>query len=270
MPSEQSLDSIPLWSFFVICVLVTLLAIEVGLRLGGRRRRLAEHEQEGPVGTVAGATLGLLAFMMAFAFGVTASRFDTRKELLLDEVNAIGTAYLRAGLLQEPHRNETRRLLREYVDGRVEMARRRDSGEVTPAVLQESLARSEAIQDRLWSHAAAMAAVDRSSEIDALFISSLNEMFDLHTKRVVVSTQYRTPLVVWVVLIAVSMLAMASVGFQFGLAGRRSLQSNLVLALTFSAVMLLICDLDRPFHGWLTVSQQPMLDLQQKLSAQTP
>jgi hypothetical protein len=201
--------------------------------------------------------------MMAFTFGIMAARFDTRKELLLDEVNAICTAYLRAGLLREPQRTETRRLMRQYVDLRVGLA----MGKGGPETLREAIARSEAMQNSLWSHAEALAVADRSSQIDALFISALNETFDLHTKRVVVALQYRIPIVVWGVLLFVSVLSMAAVGFQFGLSGKRSLLANLALTLTFSAVTFLIFDLDRPTQGWFRVSQQPMIELQQKLNA---
>src|SRR5262245_30600030 len=62
MSDQYLLDAVPFWLFFVLACLLTLAAIEAGLWLGARRRRIAEHEQEGPVGTVVGAVLGLLAF----------------------------------------------------------------------------------------------------------------------------------------------------------------------------------------------------------------
>ncbi len=263
MTGANLLDLVPLWAFYGLAFLASLGAIEFGVWLGTRRRRTVEHEQEGPVGSVVGAVLGLLAFMLAFTFGVTAARYDTRKQLLLDEVNAIGTAYLRGGLLREPHRKETQNLLREYVDIRANLPNAINR----PDGLRGEIARAEALQQRLWSHATAIAEADRSSEIDALFIDALNEVIDLHTKRVVYATQYRVPVVVWGVLAFVSVLGMAVVGFQFGLGGRRNPVALLTLALTFSAVLGLIGDLDRPLHGWLKVSQQPMIDLQQKLRA---
>jgi hypothetical protein len=66
-----------------------------------------------------GATLGLLAFILAFTFGLAAARFDTRRQLLLDEANAIGTTYLRAGMLPE-RGQQVRDLLRHYVAARLE------------------------------------------------------------------------------------------------------------------------------------------------------
>ena len=265
-PTEQTLgvrfNAMPLWLFAVISFVLSTLAIECGFRVG-HRWQSSQQGQDGPVGTVVGASLALLAFLLAFTFGITAARFETRKSLLLDDVNAIHTTYLRASLLREPHRTEIRQLLSEYVDIRARLIYFTQH----PGELKIAISRTDEIQDALWSHATAIASADRSSEIDALFISSLNEMIDLNTKRMVIATQYHIPLLVLGVLIFVSTLTMAAVGFQFGLAGKRVVFANLVLALTFSAVLFLIRDLDNPGLGWLIVDQQPMIDLQKMLNA---
>jgi hypothetical protein len=112
--SNGPLDALPLWGVFVAILIVVLLSVECGYRLGRYRRNRHEQEKETPVGTMVGATLGLLAFILAFTFGLAAARFDTRRQVLLDEANAIGTTYLRAGMLPE-QRNEIRTLLRNYV-----------------------------------------------------------------------------------------------------------------------------------------------------------
>src|SRR6478736_1341916 len=116
------LDQLPLWGLFLTIVVLVLAAIEGGYRLGSYRHRQEGREKEAPVGAMVGATLGLLAFMLAFTFGMAASRFDTRKQLVLDEANAIGTTYLRAAMLPEK-RDEVRDLLRSYVDARLEGVR---------------------------------------------------------------------------------------------------------------------------------------------------
>lgn len=254
---EQLFDSVPLWVVFVGMVVTTLLSIRAGFRAGAYRRRRAE-EAEGPLGSVVGAMLGLLAFVLAFTFGIASSRFDTRKHLVLEEVNAIETAYLRAGLLPEPQRNESRRLLRRYVDIRAEFSTDR-------AKLAQGLAESEALQAQLWSIAVPLARTDLNSDIGALYIESLNRVIDLHTARVTVGLQYRVPVIVWIGLLLVTVLSMAGVGYQFGVAGRGGLLIHVVLALAFSAVVYLIADLDRPLHGLLQVSQQPMIELRERL-----
>jgi hypothetical protein len=111
----SALDAIPLWGFFGLTMLLVLLFIEGGYRLGRYRLTRSEHEKEAPVGAMVAALLGLLAFILAFTFGLAAQRFDTRRQVLLDEANAIGTTYLRAAMLPE-RGDEIRALLREYVD----------------------------------------------------------------------------------------------------------------------------------------------------------
>src|SRR6188472_1958263 len=118
MQSNGPLDAFPLWGLFIAILAVVLLSVECGYRLGKFRLSRREQEKEAPVGTMVGATLGLLAFILAFTFGLAAARFDTRRQLLLDEANAIGTTYLRAGMLPE-WGEEVRRLLRDYIGHRL-------------------------------------------------------------------------------------------------------------------------------------------------------
>jgi CDP-diglyceride synthetase len=261
--TEIWFERLPLAALFFLTVVIVLASITIGYRVGLRRRKRTENEGEGPVGSVVGAVLGLLAFIMAFTFGIAASRFDARKQLLLDEVNAIGTAVRRADLLPEPHRTESRRLLKQYVDIRADLARQTMN-------IPQAIAASEALHDELWSHAVALARADLNSDIGALFVEALNQVIDLHTSRVTVALQYRIPVHIWMGLLLVTVLSMVAVGYQFGLSGRTNTLMHLVLALTFSAVILLIADLDRATQGALQVSQEPMLKLQEALSKTEP
>lgn len=254
-----SVNDMPLWALFAIMVATILTSLTIGYRAGIVVRKRAEGEPEGPIGGVVGATLGLLAFMLAFTFGVATNRFDTRKQLLLDEVNALGTAAMRADLLPEPHRTECGRLLRQYVDARVLLTS--DLSRLT-----ETLQATEGFQAELWSHAVALARADMNSDIGALFVESINALVELHRSRTTVALQYRIPPVVWQFLLLLTILSMVAVGYQFGIAGRYSAAETLILALSFSLVVTLIADLDRSISGIVKVNQQPMLDLQQRLS----
>ena len=140
MVIDNFLDKTPLWVIFIFTFILTLLSLKIGNLIGANKRKKLKdkEEKEGPVGSVIGAMLGLLAFIMAFTFGMTAERFQTRKELLLDEVNAIGTAYLRTDILTEPERTEVRKLLREYVDIRANMRKE-------PERIVKAIERSEEI-----------------------------------------------------------------------------------------------------------------------------
>src|SRR5215831_995347 len=122
MQTLGPIDALPLWALFIVILLVVLLSVEFGYRLGKYRRGRREEEKEAPLGTMVGATLGLFAFILAFTFGLAATRFDAGRQVLLDEANAIGTTYLRAGMLPE-QREEIRTLLRNYVDTRLKAVR---------------------------------------------------------------------------------------------------------------------------------------------------
>lgn len=237
---------------------VVILSILLGYGLGQFQRRRAVDYSEGPVGAVVGAMLGLLAFILAFTFGIVTSRFDTRKQLLLQDVNAIASATARADLLPEPHRTECRALMKRYLDLRVDAAR--DVGKI-PNLTAES----ESLQVHLWEHAVALARQDINSDIGALFIESLNDLSNVHRDRFTVSMLYRIPTPIWVGLLWITVASMTAVGFQFGLAGRLSWIMMITLAITFSSVIVLIARIDRTGKGAILVDQRPMIELQSKL-----
>lgn len=259
---EGTLDVIPLWGIFLATVAVISLSVEGGYRLGKVRRQRAETEKESSVGAMVAATLGLVAFMLAFTFGLAASRFDLRRQVILDEANAIGTSYLRSDFLPEPQRSETRRLLREYVNLRL--------AGVRIEAVRKAISESTKIHSRLWAQAVAAGEKDSRSIPIGLFIESLNEVIDLHSKRVMVGLRNRVPGTIWAALYFVAILAMGEVGYHEGLTSPRRSPAVLALVLTFSAVMYLIADLDRPLEGLLRISQRPILDLRLSLEGATP
>jgi len=250
------IDLLPLWSILPLTVAVALLSVECGYRVAIYRQRYSQEEKESPVGSMVGATLGLLAFMLAFTFGLAGSRFEDRRQVVLSEANAIGTTYLRAAMLPEPMRMETKNLLREYVDARLEAVQ---SGKVAEAVLK-----SEELQNRLWSQAVAATEKDRSP-ITGLFVASLNEVIDLHAKRVMAGLRSRVPGVIWIVLYGLAILAMVMMGYHSGLVHSKRSIAVIALVLGFSSVLFLIADLDRPAQGTLRVSQQSMIDLRRSM-----
>ena len=261
MQGHELLDYIPLWALFVTTVVFILLAVEAGYRVGRWRQQRAEHERETPVGAIVAAILGLLAFLLAFTFGMAASRFELRRELVLDEANAIGTTYLRAALVPEPHRTEIRTLLRDYVDLRL--------GGVEPGMPVPALKRSEELQGRLWAQAVVVAE-KKPTPITGLVIQALNEVIDLHAKRVTMGMRNRIPLTIWVALYFTAILAMVGVGYHAGLTSTTRSLATLVLVVTFSGVLWLLADLDRPHEGLIKVSQQAMIDLRKSMSPPEP
>lgn len=256
MQITELLDLLPLWSILPLTIAISLLSVELGYRLAGYRLRRSQEEKESPVGGMVGGTLGLLAFMLAFTFGLAGSRFEDRRQVLLSESNAIGTTYLRAAMLPEPMRTEIQNLLREYVDVRLEA--------VQPGKLDQALAKSEDLHNRLWTQAVAVTERDRSP-IAGLFVASLNEVIDLHAKRVMAGLRSRVPGVIWIVLYVLAVLAMVMMGYHSGLVHSRRSIAVVALVIGFSSVLYLIADLDRPGQGTLRVSQQAMVDLRRSM-----
>lgn len=257
----QVADSWPLWVVFLGTAALSLLAVEVGYRLGKLWQRRAHTDKDSSIGFMVSATLGLLAFMLAFIIGIAVNRFDARRGLVVEEANAIGTTWLRAGFLAEPLRAESRALLSEYVDWRVTA--------LDPNQFDAARLRSEAIHVELWARAETAAAAD-PTPITALYVDALNQLIDTHTKRLVIVTGSRIPASIWLDLYVISTLTMVLVGLQSSFSEQRNWLGIILLVVVFAAVMSLIVDLDRPLEGLFSVSQQALLDLQAQLGATTP
>jgi hypothetical protein len=255
-------EQIPTLGLAVATIAAFVAAMQGGMFCARRRARLAGDaatKNEG-VGVVVGALFGLLGFMLAFTFGMAASRREARRDLLLDEVNSIGTTYLRAGMLAEPHQSEVRRLLRDYVDLRLDLAEH-------PEHVDKDLQQAGELQKQLWEHAEAVTREKLEyPDLVALFVASLNETIDLQTKRVTVG-RYRIPLVVWSAFMILMVLAALALGFHFGqTSSERHWLMTVMLAFSFAVVTFLIFDLDRGAQGWLQIDQRPMYELREQMT----
>lgn len=252
-------EYIPLWAMFIAGLITVLSGIAVGFTLGTRLRN-KNGTVTSPVSTVAGAMLGLLAFLLAFSFDIAASRFQVRREILLSEVNAIETTFLRADQIIEPERTKCRELLKRYVTIRASLSADKQS-------IRSILAESQVMQNQLWQEAVVLAKSKSNPEIDALFVASLNELIDLGTIRVTTALQYHIPVVIWAALFVLAFLSMIILGYQFGLTGKFSFICCIV-AFGFSIAIMMIADFDSVTRGSLKVSQQPMIELRNRMIGQ--
>jgi hypothetical protein len=256
--SQQPLDQIPVLLFLAVFVVVNLVAYEIGFRLGAWVKGRGGQAEEGPTGIVVGSVLGLMAFLLAITMGIASDRFDARRGLVLEETNAIETAYLRAGYLSEPASADSQELLREYAPLRIAT----DDIEQVSANLE----RSEEVQAELWAIAEEMARTE-GSDVVALYVESVNEIIQLHTNRFVAAVYARVPpTVLWLLIVGV-VLSLGLVGYNAGLGGKRSPTIAAVLVVSLGAVMWLVIDLDRPQDGLIRTSQQPLVDLVERLES---
>lgn len=256
------LESLPLWVFFGASCAGIALSWEFGHWLGRRMRARSPDTNDPSLGVMVGSILGLLAFLLAFTFGVAASRFESRRQVLLKEANSIGTTYLRARLLPQSIRGPVEDELRMYVDVRLAAMDRA----ISLQELERGIERSEQLLDSLWSRA--VEAVEQSpTPITSLFVQALNDTIDVHSERVMVGARSRIPSTIWLALLSLTFVAFASCGVQVGVAGAKRSIIALALVLGFSMVLTLIADLDRPREGTLTTSQSPLVDLRSSMSS---
>lgn len=243
---------------FTGLLLALSLSVIIGFWLG--RRNTEGGEQDSQLGTIQGATLGLLGLLLAFTFAMSAARFDTRRQLVLAEANAIGTTFLRAQLLPEPHRGITSSLLRQYVAIRREFY---NAGRDTERI-QRAIVLSKHYHDMLWNQAIDASALNAQSIPTGLFIESLNETLDLHEERLV-AMQSRVPEIIYYLLFAVAMATLALIGYGMGMAGRKNILPALMAMVLIAIILIVILDLDRPRRGLITISQDSMIQLQESL-----
>lgn len=166
------IDQIPLCACFVISILLALVCVELGFRLGERQRDANMKDNHAPVGSMIASSIALLAFIMAFTFELAAARYNDRRVMVIDEANAIGTTYRRAEFLEASLRTTVKGLLREYVDLQI-----KSSSDIRDFI--ESQPRSALLHDRLWAIGVQVALLHENSPVHALLISSLNEVIDL-------------------------------------------------------------------------------------------
>ncbi|WP_428820042.1 hypothetical protein [Microbulbifer sp. MCCC 1A16149] len=257
MDSSGIFNQISLPYFGGFSVLLVLVSMALGDFFGRRSSRKGVLSDVS-IGSAVAAILGLLAFLLAFTFNSTAERFMQRKALLLNEVNAISTTYLRADLIPVEARLRARALLAEY-------SAVRDFDPKHLENFEQRVLRSKEIHEELWRIAAELSSEGYDGIRLGKFIDALNEVIDFNTSRIHVGAHYRIPSPIWAALAVVTALAMFGIGFQLGAGRRGSVQIALALALSFSIVILLIADLDRSYQGWLIVEQAPMSELHQEL-----
>lgn len=255
----ELLFGLPWWGTVIAALALLTLAVEGGFRLGSSGwAGPSDERMTGQVSVLVGAVLALLGLLLAFSFSIVDSRFSARKALVLDEANAIGTSYLRAKILPEPQSTQIQSLLRQYVDSRV--------APNTPEELEHVIERSAKLHGELWREATALGQAAPRSQMVALFVSSLNQVIDLHTSRVTIVLHQRFPRPIFNMLFIVALLAMMVLGYAGGVCGRRAPMPTSAVILAISSVFALINALDAPGSGLFRVNQWAMEDLQRMMA----
>ena len=259
----MNVDNLPLWAILALTSLYIVLVIYLGFKIGYIIRNKSDAEKESPASAISATVLGLLAFILAFTFGIVTNRFDTRRELTREEANVIRDAWSRAEFLPEADQKVAKMLLKEYVDIRIAAVQSNNLDEI-----QKVMKRSSVIQRDLWKMAVENARKDMNSDVAALYIESVNEVINYNALRISVGLQTRIPSTIWITLYLLIGFSMVTVGYQTAIAGSRRSGSIPILAISFSLVVVLIVILDRPGSEFNSVSQQPLINLQSEMANQ--
>jgi hypothetical protein len=247
----------------LVMVALLLAACEIGYRLGLANAGAPESLRTLMSGTGA-ATLGLLGLLLGFALSMAIARWDTRRDVIIDESNAIGTLSLRAGLLEDPLRGQLREALRTYGDARIALGGSRDR----PDALRTARRESETLHAAIWSVVESANRPTATNAALASLISSANELIDLHELRLA-SVENHLPPALFLLLLALAALSVAFLAWSFGAASHRGRAPMVLLALLIGAVLLLIMDVNRPQRGMIDVGVAPLERAAESISAPT-
>lgn len=231
-----------------------LLCCEFGFRVGRMVSRRRGRDAEVPgIGTVTAGMLGLLAFTLGLSISIAQGRFDARRGLVVEEANAIGTAWLRAGLVEGTEGQEIRRLLAEYTQVRLDYT----ATAVDAAHVARLNAATNTLQTAIWREMTALA-LRQPNPITSSLAGALNAVFDMSLAQRF-AYESRVPSEILWMLLAGSVLSIGAMGYQLGLGGHRfPLLSTLLIAMWVGG-MVLITDLNRPREGHIKPDPKPLV-----------
>lgn len=235
--------------------------LELGRRLGVRRmERDGDAAREG-MGAVEGAVFALMGLLVAFTFSGAAARLDTRRSQIVDEANAIGTAWLRLDLAPAAAQPALRHLFRRYLDARLAMYDKLpdiDAARAEWAVAQK-------LQNEIWSQAVS-ATRETPAPTAVLLLSALNQMIDITTVRTM-ATRIHPPLIIFLTLGVVALAGALLAGYGMAAAKTRSWFHMLAFAAIMAITVYVILDLEFPRFGLIRVDSfdQVMRELRQSM-----
>jgi len=246
-------DALPLWVFGVIFFGVMILALELGFRVGKKRRDTWRNAESGGGGIVQTSIFAVLGLVLAFTYSAGLTRFEARKAALLNEANAIGTAFLRADLASEPGRTELMEALYEYAVTRSLPPRSAVTRKGQKVFLLKTLEK----QASIWPATKRVIDQENPDPLEVSIVSSINSVLDAHTIRFAAVIDGLHPTIIFL-LALVTLSAMAVAGFNAGIHGRMSRWRMTAFAIVLTALVFVTLDLDRPNDGTIIVDQRLM------------
>jgi hypothetical protein len=251
------------WPITLALVLAMALAALGGYRTGRRLQASSGDMGRGHFTAVQGSLIGLLALLLGFTFSMSTARYEMRRQLVMDDANALTGLYLKSSLLPESRRPEFQALLWQYVEVRTGLA---SAGrQPTMDELAGCLARAEDLHRQLWNSAREMARCEPPVRGADGLLSALVDALAVQRRRVY-AFQSRVPSPIMALLIWAAITAAGAVGFSGGLGKYHGKPACILLTLLVGGTIYVILDLDRPQSGLIRVDQTPLLQVQEMLA----
>ena len=221
---------------------------ELGTWIARIRNRRKADESSGSLAVLEGGVFGLMGLLIALTFSASASRLEARRQMIVDETNAIGTAWLRIALLPEARQGDIRQHFLQYVDTRLAFFR-----DITnPDAAKHALVRTNALQGEIWSQAVVACGETSSVAATTLFLPALNTMIDLTTSGTMLAKTH-LPVLIRALLLLSPLLCAFLAGIESTALVRRAWTPPILFALILSLTVYVILDLDYPRVGLIRV-----------------
>ncbi|MFO1475597.1 MAG: DUF4239 domain-containing protein [Verrucomicrobiota bacterium] len=234
--------------FTIVVGAGTLVFLELGRHFGLQRLARDTEGARAGMGAVEGAVFGLLGLIIAFTFSGASTRFDQRRQMIVQEANAAGTAYLRLDLLPASDQPKLRELMRQYVDSRIRTYQLLPDYEA----VGKELGHSAQLQGELWKGAVAASTSDGGQRTALLVLTPLNELFDLRSSRIA-STRIHAPRIIFILLGLLVMVSSLLAGIGMASSRRRSWIHMIGFSLIMCLAVYVILDLEYPRFGLINM-----------------
>lgn len=237
-----------------------LLALELGRRMRLRAIRRSGDTESSRFGIVDGAVFGLMGLLLGFSFAAAGGRYETRRQYIVDEANAIGTAWLRLSLVPDSARGPLQAHFREYVDARLAAY----AAFPDTIAAKAAFARAEALQPTIWAEATAATSGAATTAPTMLLLPALNQMFDIASTRKA-GLRAHMPRVIFGLLMFLVLCCSVLAGYGMTDAGPRRWLHGFAFAAVFVVTLYVIVDYEFPRWGVINLRalDQPMLEVRQ-------
>lgn len=254
---EELLYSQPQWLIGFVTLVLLIISVEIGYLIGLKAKIEMTQPMKAQISTIQTAILTIFTFLLGFTFAMALARFDHRKQMVVKESNAIGTAVLRSKLLPENQRPKMNALFKQYVNIEFSITSRAN---VPLIERKEQNTEAKRIQSLLWDEAFAATENNPLSVPAGLFATSINQLIDVKTERDIAISNH-VPEIVLLGLLLFAALAIGILGYGNGLAATHARYPAIILCIVITISFILIIDLDRPNRGLTKVSQESMIDI---------